>query len=144
VAAFAFEAWAANRTLRLYEVATRPGGVDVEAIASLTPAGRRGYITYSPGAARDRALYKAAVNIQNRVARYAYPQLYQRRTRTFVEGYDFANLLGALCLQALWLLTADDVRRCEYPACNKVLTYEQPKPLPSDAPNGARKKYKPR
>ena len=141
VAAFAFEAHVANRTLKLYEAATRPGGVDVEKIASLTPGRYEGLITSSPNEARSWALGKAAANIQARVVRYAYPQLYQRETGTFVEGYDFANLCGALWLQALWLVTADDVRRCGYPLCNRIITYEQPE-KPLGHKKGERKKHK--
>ena len=77
------------------------------------------------------------------MARYAYPQLYQRETRTFVEGYDFSNLCGALWLQALWLLTADDVRKCEYPMCNRVIAYKQPE-KPLGHKKGERKEYKTR
>ncbi len=144
VAAFAAEAWIANKTLRLYEAATRPGelgGVHVETILSLAPHLYRGL---HPDEARNWALDQAATNIQYRVARYAYPQLYQRRDHTFVEGYDFANLCGALWLRALWLLVADDVRRCEYPQCNRIIVYREPEPPPLNAPKGTRGKYRTR
>lgn len=141
VAAFAFEAWTANKTLRLFEAATREGGVDVDAIASIAASRYRGLITSSDSMARDWALQQAATNLQERVARHAYPQIYQRPTKTFVEGYDFANLCGAIWLQALWLLTAEDVRRCEYPLCNRILAYEQPE-KPSEQKRGERKPSK--
>lgn len=141
VAAFAFEALAANHTLRLYGAATRSGGVDADAILELAPHLYRGL---APDEARDWALNKAAANVQLRVATYrCYPQLYQRKDRTFVEGYDFASLNAALWQQALWLLTADDVRRCAYPMCNDIIVYEQPdKPLGQE--KGKKKPYKTR
>ncbi len=139
VAAFASEAWAANKTLKLYEAAWRPGGADVKTIASLAPPDERKYIR-SRDAAKDWALGQAARHIQYRVARYAYPQLYQRKkTNTFVEGYDFANLCGALWLQAFWLLTTDDVRKCGW--CNSILYYEEPE-KPLEHKKGERKKPK--
>src|SRR5215207_6022949 len=145
VEAFAFEAWTANRTLRLYEAARREDGVNVETITSIAqetqlPRYRR-LITSSPRMARDWALDQAAANVQSRVSRYAYPQLYRRTSGTSVEGYGFANLLGALWLQAMWLLVADDVRWCRYPMCNRVIAYEQPE-KPSEHKKRERKKPK--
>ena len=114
--------------------------MNVELIGSLTPPDGRKF-TRSEDSAKDWAFGQAAANIQYRVARYAYPQLYQRKTDTFVEGYDFANLWGALWLRALWLLTSDDVRRCKYPKCNRILCYEEPeKPLKHK--KGERKPHK--
>jgi hypothetical protein len=147
VEAFAFEAWTANKTLRLYEAAKREGGVDVETIAAIAqesqPPRYHGLIASSPGVARDWALDQAATNVQSRVSRYAYPQLYMRSSGAPVEGYGFANLLGALWLQAMWLLVANDVQQCENPMCNRVITYKQPE-KPSDHKKGKRKPYKTR
>ncbi len=141
VAAFALEAWAANSTLRLYEAAKRRGGVDVETIVSLAPNRRRGLLTDFPDIAKQWALNKVDANIQYRVARYTYPQLYGRENETPVEGYDFSNLCGALWLQAFFLRIDDDVRLCEYPMCNRVIAYEQPE-KPLGHKKGERKEYK--
>jgi hypothetical protein len=147
VEAFAFEAWTANRTLRLYEAARREGGVDVETIAGIAqetqPPRYHGLIASTPGLARDWALAQAATNVQSRISRYAYPQLYMRASGAPVEGYGFANLLGALWLQAMWLLVANDVQQCKYPGCNRVITYEQPE-KPLHHKKGERKPYKTR
>jgi hypothetical protein len=141
VSAFAFEAWTANKTLRLYEAATRGSGVDVETIAAIAPRKYRGIVAATPAAAREGALDQAANSVQFRVARHCYPQLYGRLSRTWVEGYGFANLLGAMWLQMFWLLVTDDVRRCR--ACNRMIAYEQPeKPLAQN--RGERKRYKTR
>lgn len=141
VSAFAFEAWTANKTLRLYEAATRGSGVDVETIAAIAPRKYRGIVAATPAAAREGALDQAANNVQYRVGRYCYPQLYGRLSRTWVEGYGFANLLGAMWLQMFWLLVTDDVRRCR--ACNRIIAYEQPE-KPLEQKRGERKRYKTR
>ena len=73
----------------------------------------------------------------------AHPQLYIRSSGAPVESYGFATLAGALWLKAMWLLVADDVQRCEYPMCNRVIAYEQPE-KPSDHDKGERKPYKTR
>lgn len=126
VVAFANEARAANSVLRLYQAATDPNGVDVEAIRNSFPRKYQNLFAGTPHEARTNALHRIADTVANRVAGACYPTAYEQPDRTWKQGYDFTNLLGAMWLQMLWLLTADDVRYCEYPKCNKVLDYEQP------------------
>lgn len=141
-ARFAFEAWAAHSVLRLFEAYTRSGGADIETIVSLVS-------THPKHLVRDhdpvgRARHKAYANVQYRVAKHgSYPQLYVREDGTFVEGYGFASLNAALWQQAFWLLIDEDAPRCQYPKCNRVITFKQPK-KPLDHKRGERKKYKTR
>ncbi len=123
---FAFEAWAANYTLRLYEAATAPGGTDVETIASSISSRHRRRFTGTPGDARDWALEQVVRNVQDRVARHAYPQLYEGADGSFVQGWDFSNLLGAMWLQMFWFLIYGNERLCQNPECNRVIAFEQP------------------
>ncbi len=144
VSRFAFEVWTANGTLRLYEAAMADGGPDVETIVSFASPKYRGFITYTPGTARQWALEQMANTVQERVARYCYPALYQQPNGGFVEGYDFTNLLGAVWLQALWLLTSDDVRRCKNWECNGVIAFEQPEQVDQGLKKNARGRYRTR
>jgi hypothetical protein len=147
VEGFAFEAWTANRTLRLYEAATRESGVDVDAIVAIARETQDpricDLIASSTSTAREWAFSQATTNAQSRVSRHAYPQLYRDPSGALIEGYGFANLLGALWLQAMWLLVASDVQRCLYPECNRVIAYEQPE-KPSGHKKGQRKRPKTR
>jgi len=153
VAGFAAEAWAAHRALRLYEAATRSesGGVDVETIISLTPDHvHKDSLERFPEEARAFALSAVVHEIQDRQP-YYFPALYWPETPKlmptgeFVQGWGFTNLLGAIWLQALWLLTAgpDNQKRCAYPKCNRIIIYEQPA-KPSLQKKGERKPYKTR
>jgi hypothetical protein len=149
VAGFASEAWAANRALRLYESANREGGVDVETIALLAsnPV-HRDSLERFPDEAREVALKEAVGEIHERAPYYA-PALYwpetrgRRPTGRFVQGWRFTNLLGAVWLQALWLLVADprSVKHCARPACNRIIHYKHPEP-PSHLRRGQRKPHK--
>jgi len=151
VAGFAAEAWSANRALRLYEAATRAGGVDVETIKPLIPDPvHRASLDRFPEEARGFALNAVMREIWDRRP-YYHPALYWPKvpgmlpTGEFVQGWGFTNLLGAIWLQALWLLTAgpDSVKKCAYWRCNRVITYAQPA-KPSDQKKGERKPYKTR
>jgi hypothetical protein len=145
VHAFAREAWIANRVLRLYDATHGREGIEESSLRELLP---EEFFFFSPREGHNRQeLYNAALfyivrNIQYRVARYVYPCMYWReKERRYVEYYDFSNLCGALWLQAMWLLTADDVRRCHYPACNRIIGYKQPE-KPLEHKKGERKEYK--
>lgn len=149
VAAFAYEAWAANRALRLYEAAARSGGVDVETIVSLIPdpAHKESVVRY-PEEAKGFALLAFMHELRERQP-YYHTTPYWRETENllpngeFVQGWGFTNLLGCMWLQAEWLLYAgpDSVRRCKYPECNRIIVYEQPE-KPLEHKKGERKKHK--
>jgi hypothetical protein len=153
VAGFAAEAWVAHRALRLYEAAKRsePGGVDVDTIISLTPDRvHRDSLERFPEEAKGFALRDVVHEIQDRQP-YYYEARYWPVTRSlrptgeFVKGWGFTNLLGAIWLQAQWLLDADPgtVKRCAYPKCNRIIVYEQPEKS-SLQKKGERKPYKTR
>jgi hypothetical protein len=67
-----------------------------------------------------------ANTVQERVAQYAYPALYQQPGGNFVQGWDFRNLLGAMWLQMFFLLCSDRERWCKNPECNNIIAFEQP------------------
>ena len=130
VAAFAFEALVANAVLRLYEAADARA-VDVSAIGELAPDRYRGIITSTPGMARDWALEQAVSIVRGRLARHTCQQLYWRKADDrFIEGRDFSSLLGALYMQAAWLLQADRPGRCRNPECRHIIAFEQPEQRP--------------
>lgn len=128
VKGFVAEARIANDTLRLYEAATRPKGADVETVASFTPSRYKGLVSSSPATARDYGLMQVASTVHGQVARHrAHVCPYRRPVDgRFVEGYDFGSLLGAMWLQALWLLEDDRPGRCRTPWCARIIAFEQP------------------
>jgi len=150
VVAFASEAWTANTALKLYEAATARGGPDVEAILRFVrqPALRR-ILSRDPAEARKWALGWVADTVKERMRAYCYPENYQRTDdtegtdSTHVEGYGIINLLGAIWLQAHWLLTRHQPWRCRRPGCSNVVSIEGPQP-PTENKKGARGKYRTR
>jgi len=131
VRAFAFEAWAANSTLRLYEAATNPNGVEVAAIAPFVPERRRGLFTSTPEIAAEWAKDRAITDVNRALGRHSCLQIYVRPAdgRT-IDAYDFRDLLGAVYLQAMWLLLADNPGRCRNRECRRILAFEQPERKP--------------
>ena len=73
---FAYEAWAANATLRLYEVATAPEGPKLDVILRYAPylAGIRGAETI-----RKAALWRVQEQVQIRLERHTYMQIYSMK-----------------------------------------------------------------
>jgi hypothetical protein len=131
VAKFAEEAWTAHGILQLYEAATNEKqSPDVEAIAEIlenTGMGARGvrFFTQTPEMAWEKALAVVADETQQRVARYCYPALYKKASRNhYMQGSDFANLLGALWLEMFWVLLSKKPRPCYNPECNRIVPYE--------------------
>ncbi len=121
---FVIESFIARRTLRLYEAATDPDGVDVGAIRrlmGLTPFGDE-----SPQFARRQALDSVARIVERMVADLCHPIL-RRKDDGIVQGWGFKNLLGAMWLQMMWLMIADAGRRCRRPGCNRAITIKVPK-----------------
>lgn len=130
---FGIEARRANAVLRLYEAATNPDGPDVDKIrryeewfstrAILRAYGHR---LDSSAGLRDAALGWVAGTVRRTVADDCYPELYQERD-TFRSGYGFKSLLGAMYLQMMWLMiSTGEIRRCQGPGCNRIITFEQP------------------
>lgn len=125
VAAFVNETRRASETLKLYEAATAPDGPDVPCIASFVPRRLR-RVTGTPDEARRWALEKVMGEAQENVARYCYPAPYLQPNGDFVEGYGFANLLGAMWLQMFWLLIYGHKRLCWNPECNRIIVPKRP------------------
>lgn len=126
---FVVESYIAGRTLRLYEAATDPKGVDINAIrglAGLTPFGEE-----SPDLARERALDTVARTVEMMVTNRSHPIL-RRKADGIVQGWGFKDLLGAMWLQMMWLVSADSGRRCQRPGCNKAIAIERPDPAKLD------------
>ena len=121
---FVIESFIAQRTLRLYEAATDPSGVDVGTIRNLiglTPFGDE-----SPPFARRQALDAVARVVEKMVTDLCHPTL-RRKNDGIAQGWGFKNLLGAMWLQMMWLTTADSGRRCQGPGCNRAITIKVPK-----------------
>jgi hypothetical protein len=130
---FSFEARKANAVLRLYEAATDPNGPDVEKLRRyedwfLTPAIRTRYgpRLRDPAVLQEKALDRVASIVRTMVSDDCYPELYQEGD-TFRQGVGFKTLLGAMYLQMMWLMTTTgEVRRCQGPGCNAIITFEKP------------------
>jgi hypothetical protein len=151
VEAFALEAWTAHTALRLYEAANADAGPKMDTIrhywrsmasfsGSMPPA--------SPEESKTWAEEWVVNAMLSRTRGYVYPQPY-RADRGFVQGMRFESLLDAIWLQMLWLLTAgNNVRKCRYFDCDKVITFkasdQQTKLEDPGMRKSGRRKYKPR
>ena len=116
---FVYEAWTANRTLRLYEAAT--AGPDGQAIEEILQV--RGFRSLKQ--ARDAALDEVDEQIQSRMKQHCFPQSFRRPDGERMRGYGFRSLLGAMWIQMWWLFTENEeqVRRC--PWCNGVISFQR-------------------
>jgi hypothetical protein len=124
VEAFVRAVWTANDCLRLYEAATAEV-LDADLIASYMPSHPRAFAG-TPASTSAWALDAVASETQLKVAGNAYPALYGE-VGSFIQGWDFMNLLGAIWLQMFWLLTASETpRRCRNWECDRIILYEQP------------------
>jgi len=148
VEAFALEAWTANTALRLYEAATANAGPDIETIRHFWKSMASFSGSTPPASAEESktwALEWVANATLSRIRGNVYPQPY-KADQGFVQGMRFESLLDAMWLQMMWLLTAgNNVRKCRYFDCGKVITFKAPEQFgdPGTSKN-ARKKYKTR
>jgi hypothetical protein len=80
----------------------------------------------SPNQLKEVALEFVARTVQNHVSSECYPLLFKRKDGSFLQGWGFKSLLGAMYVQLMWLMTAtgENVRRCLW--CHKVITFHQP------------------
>jgi len=120
---FVVESYAAGWTLRLYEAATDPEGVDVDAIRELT--GLTPFGGESPQFARSQALDVVARTVESMVTGRCHPVL-RRKEDGIAQGWGFRDLLGAMWLQMMWLVSADSRRRCQRPGCNRAVAIVRP------------------
>jgi hypothetical protein len=135
---FAYEAWAANVTLRLYEAATAHERPDLEVILGQLPylEGIKG-----PETIRKEALKSVEKQAQIRLARHSYLRIGSANGKGG-GGYGFHSLLGAMWFQVSWLFDNEvEVRRCKW--CGRVIAIE-PGELPRDpgVAKNVRGKYK--
>jgi len=130
----------ANRCLRLYEAATnKDGGPIVEVLVRYGAKGE------TPEQLADDALLKAWEIVQKHLESECYPRLYRRKDDgTFVAGWGFWSLLGALYLQMMHLMTDEEQapRRCLW--CRRYIVDRPHRPPPLNAPKGTRGRYKTR
>jgi hypothetical protein len=147
---FVDEAHAANRALRLYEAATKPGGPDVAVIESYIPNYERQNIEDTVQGIEAWAREEAATVVQRRLATECHPQLYALPlSGGFAHAPDFKSLLGAMHLQMMFLMTSTGkIRRCKAPGCNRTITFDHPEEPPGQRlerlAQGRRKKHKTR
>lgn len=123
---FAYEAWAANVTLRLYEAATAPGEPNLEVILDQLPylEGIKG-----PETIRKAALESVRNQVEMRLERHSYLRIGSANGKA-AAGYGFHSLLGAMWFQASWLFDDEvEVRRCKW--CGRVIAIE-PGEMPRD------------
>jgi len=148
VEAFALEAWTANTALRLYEAANADAGPDTVTIRHFWELMAPSSGSTPPTSSEEANTWAEewVVNATlSRIRGYVYPQTY-RADRGFVQGMRFESLLDAMWLQMMWLLTAgNNVRRCKFRFCRKVIAFETPDQFedPGTQKN-ARRKYKTR
>jgi hypothetical protein len=76
----------------------------------------------------SEALAEVDEQLQSRLERHCFTQVYRRADGTAMLGYGFLSLLGAMWIQMGWLQDASekDVRRCLW--CNKPIAFKQGKP----------------
>jgi len=136
--AFRSEALRANWLLRLIEAVPDPKGPDLLKIfEEVYGAGSHfpdNLPRMSPKRAESAALDVVRTYVQEEI-RDCYPTVLPV-DGGFVQGWGFDNLLSAMYLQLMWLLTAttaskveDNIRWCKRPECTKVVDYQQPKQL---------------
>lgn len=121
VAEFAREAWEAHVALRLYVLASRKK-LEVEAITGfmddtpvhysiasqnrLYPSERELY-TYDEWTVRDWAVGLVNEAVMQKVETTCYPAVFGSPGE-YVQGWGFKSLLGAMWLQMMWLMVAED------------------------------------
>jgi hypothetical protein len=133
---FVSHAQDANFVLRLYEAATLPDGPNVEylreRVVAREPTEQYGGEKTSPKELRKLALAYVARTVHQQVSGECFPLLFRRKDGSFLQGWGFKSLLGAMYVQLMWLMTAtgESVRRCLW--CHNVITFRQPE-QPSDA-----------
>jgi hypothetical protein len=146
VSSFVKQASFANATLRLFEAATAPEGPDIGFIQRGLPEDRRHHFAQHPDKARDWALGRVGEIVVICLEEYCYPTFRKQEGGSLVLAWRFKNLLGAMWIQMMWLLTSTGkTRRCARQGCTKIITFEPGQP-PDDPglEKNIRGKYKTR
>lgn len=140
------EAFAINRSLRLYEAATGEGGPDrvmVEEAVVHEPLWAYQLKQQPDAEVEEWALGKVLQTVQRRLYDESHSQLYRYDTGEVVGGLGFQSLLGAIWMQMSWLLMSDTaVKRCKVHDCRKVISFESGESPPSDGPSSMHEKRK--
>jgi hypothetical protein len=127
---FVEEAGFANATLRLLEAATAPEGPDIDFIKRGMSEGEKERYAEDPAKARSWALARVGRVAELYLEDYCYPSFRVQEDGTVVLDWQFRNLLGAMWIQMMWLLTSTGgTRRCARPGCPRIITFEPGRPL---------------
>ncbi len=151
-AAFVQAATQANKVLRLYETATSPGHLDVEALEELLPQPRAIQMWGQELKRKRRTSWQlrdlAMAEVRETVHKWIIPHCYLQASpqgRSYVQGYGFRSLIGAMYLQMFWLLTEPDrAVRCRAPQCNKIIALERSEEDYGSSKPDAKDRRKPR
>jgi hypothetical protein len=155
LAAFNDAAWQANAVLRIYEAATVPDGPDTTVLSKFVSKAEsptpdmEGLTRFegeeAPQALREWGLREVWRIVGSVLAGHCYPELYRQKD-SFLRGWGFKSLLGAMYLQMWWLMTStDEPPRCKWTGCTKFITLEEPEQtLTLEGGKTARRKYRTR
>jgi hypothetical protein len=142
---FVEQAGAANATLRLYEAAIAQERPDIDFIKRGMPEDRWDYYAQNPAEARKWALRRVGTIVEVYLKLYCFPSFHVEQDGDVILTWQFRNLLGALWVQMMWLLTSTHQTHCARPGCSKIITFESGQ-LPPDPglKKNPRGKYKTR
>jgi len=145
VSEFVKQAGYANATLRLYEAAIAQEGPDIDFIKRGMPEDRWGFYAENPAEARKWALRRVGSIVEVCLEQYCVPSFLVQEDGNAILTWQFRNLLGALWIQMMWLLTSTHQTRCARPGCSKIITFEPGLPPPEPGlKKNPRGKYKTR
>src|SRR5215210_2002175 len=147
VSNFVAESLNAFGTLRLFQAATSPDGPDVDFILMGVPERQRERYGQDADQARRWALRTVASIVEAYLDSCCTPSFRLQEDGEITLEWGFKNLLGAMWLQMMWLLTSTGnvVRRCARQGCPEIIAYEQPEsPRPAPRSKGGKARYKPR
>lgn len=129
VSSFVEQAGFANATLRLFEAATTPDGPDINFIQRGIPEDIRHHFAQDPDNARDWALSRVGEVVRLCLEDYCYPTFRIQEGGSPTLAWQFKNLLGAMWIQMMWLLTSTgETRRCARRGCPRIITFESGQP----------------
>jgi hypothetical protein len=146
LSSFVRQAGFANVTLRLYEAATALEGPDIDFIQRGMPEERWSYYAQNPTEARNWAMKRVAKVVEFMLEEYCYPTFHLQEDGQVALAWGFKNLLGAMWIQMMWLLTSTGkTRRCARPECTRIITFEsRHAPIDPGLKKNPRGKYKTR
>jgi hypothetical protein len=155
VARFSEAARELGACLRMYEAVKHEGPVDLEELSAslgpLPPAFEVVLETWKRHNTVERPWLYGVIGrmVQTRIREHCYPKLViftqgGNPSGRYGLGYGYNSSLGAIWLLMAQLLDSQNVTYCRLPDCGRVIEFMPGKPVPTDAPKGARKGYKTR